>query len=630
MTFVLQKVKKALQLIGNMGWKYIFFRTAFEIKKRTGFLKKSFPIHPVFKSYYSLEQWRASAKPFFFESKEKLSFERNLSEDLKYCYKKLEDHIYPFFSNKDYKLGSNYDWVTNIESGFSYNKNLHWLDVNDYDKQAGDIKFVWEPSRFSHLYTVIRYDYHSGIDCSLKVFSEIEHWIASNNINQGPNFKCSQEISLRIMNWTFALYYFKNSPNLTPALFDKIQHYIYWQIEHVYQNINFSRIAVRNNHAITETLLLYLAGLLYPDYPNAKIWKQKGKAWFEEEIAYQIYEDGTFLQFSMNYHRVVIQLLTWAFKLSSLNNEQFKPVVYERAKLSLSFLLNAMDSQTGWLPNYGNNDGALFFKLGDTHYRNYMPQLEAFSYSLGLNVDFAKAEDANWYGLSPNKIVKSLKLELGCSRYDKGGYYIYRIEDSLSLIRCGNHKDRPAQADNLHLDIWYQGRNLLHDGGSYKYNSSSADLKYFMGTQSHNTIMLGENDQMEKGNRFIWYYWTQCERVMTSETDEAFIFEGTIKAFQQLDEGIRHTRKVKIFKHRPIWEITDHIANKPNGLALKQLWHSCYMADLQFIAINLSGEEVLPSIGQGFHSSFYGVKEACDELIFATLNDTLITTITIK
>ena len=32
---------------------------------------------------------------------------------------------------------------------------------------------------------------------------------------------------------------------------------------------------------------------------------------FEKEIDYQIYKDGTYLQFSMNYQRVVVQLLTW-------------------------------------------------------------------------------------------------------------------------------------------------------------------------------------------------------------------------------------------------------------------------------------------------------------------------------
>src|SRR5690606_31467472 len=190
-----------------------------------------------------------------------------------------------------------------------YDSNKHWLNINDFSKEAGDIKYVWEPSRFSHLYTIIRYDQQSGEDGSQLAFDEIASWINSNPINAGTNFKCSQEISLRVLNWVFALYYYQKSPHLTSSLFDKIQHYIYWQIKHVYDNINFSRIAVRNNHAITETLTLYLIGTLFPQFPGANDWRRNGKKWFEEEIAYQIHDDGTYLQFSMNYHRVVIQLL---------------------------------------------------------------------------------------------------------------------------------------------------------------------------------------------------------------------------------------------------------------------------------------------------------------------------------
>ncbi len=608
-----------------MGWRYIFFRTGFEIKKRTGLLKSKFPIKPQFKKVYDLEVWKKEAQPFFFESKETLAFETHLTEDLVLAYRNLVDFEYPFFSSLHYKLGANYDWVTNPATGYRYNPELHWLDINDYDPKAGDIKFVWEPSRFSHLYTIIRYDKHAGVDCSKQVFDEIERWIAANQINQGPNFKCSQEISLRVMNWTFALYYYKNSSFLTTTLFDKIQHYIYWQVEHVYHNINFSRIAVRNNHAITETLLLYIAGLLFPKFKEAEKWKEKGKAWFEQEIAYQIYEDGSFLQFSMNYHRVVVQLLTWALNLSAINKELFKPVVYERAKRSLSFLVHHMNANTGWLPNYGNNDGALFFKLSDAHYRDYRPQLEALSYALEMDWGYEKFEDAKWYGIN-SKGEKPVIANNGFTGFDSGGYFLYRTNESLSFIRCGNHKDRPAQADNLHLDIWYKDKNLLHDAGSYKYNADQKDLKYFMGTQSHNTVMLGDFDQMEKGARFIWYNWTQCKSVSTQETDEYFTFEGEINCFKHVEPSLVHKRKVKIYKEQAIWEIEDYILNKPKDLILKQIWHTTFPDLLSFE----SATSIDAQVTEGYFSDFYGTKTSCTEISFATMNETIKTIIKVK
>lgn len=624
-------IKKAIQMIGNMGWRYIIFRSIFEIKKRSGILKRSFPVQPKIQEHYTLTSWKNSSLPFFFGSRENLNFEWQLSEELSADYSKISAFKYPFFSSLEFDLDENYDWITNPDSKFKYDSELHWLDINDYDNKAGDIKFVWEPSRFSHIYTLIRYDKHSGVDCSERVFSEIERWIDGNKINQGPNFKCSQEISLRVMNWTFALYYYKNSPNLTEQLFNKIQHYIYWQIDHVYHNINFSRIAVRNNHAITETLLLYLAGLLYPDFPGAKKWKSEGKRWFEQEIAYQIYEDGTFLQFSMNYHRVVIQLLTWALKLSELHGDRFQDVVYDRAKKSLDFLFSCMNCSTGWLPNYGNNDGALFFKLGDAHYRDYRPQLGALSKALGVEWKYGISEDVFWYGLG-DKIEDQNVVdhpEACVSKFEKGGYYLFESEDSFSFIRCGNHKDRPAQADNLHLDLWYKDMNILHDGGTYKYNSNIDDLKYFMGTESHNTVMLDNYDQMEKGSRFIWYHWTQCENVDIYETEEFYRFNGTIKAFQHINPSIRHQRKVKIFKDGRKWEIEDLIQNKPAGLLLNQIWHTSYK-DLLSISASADNKEVAPLISNGFYSIFYGKKEACDQLTFSTTHNSITTTFTIN
>lgn len=623
------KVQRAGQLIGNMGWRYIFFRLGFELKKRTGIHKKAFPVQPAHKTFLSLDEWRRNYIPFFFKSREEIAFNLPLSKQLEKDHAQISAHNFTFFSSLEYKLGPGYDWLTNPDTGYSYNGGAHWTEINDYNQAAGDIKFVWEPSRFSHLYTFIRYDKHSGKDCSVPVFGEISNWIGANAINQGPNFKCSQEISLRMMNWIFALYYYRNSPSLTEELFDKIQHYLYWQTRHVYDNIDFSRIAVRNNHAITETLALYIVGTLFPQLPGAAKWKKDGKRWFEEEIAYQVYEDGTFLQFSMNYHRVVVQLMTWAIRLAELNDERFADVVYDRAAKSLQFLTTAMDETTGWLPNYGANDGALFFKLSDSHFRDYRPQLEALSNALGMKWPYGHYEDSDWYGLKPAEYKSDLLIQTGYRSFNKGGYHIYRSADSVSFVRCGDHKDRPSQADNLHLDIWHKGINVLHDAGSYKYNADQSNLKYFMGTRSHNTVMLDDYDQMEKGARFIWYYWTQCESVKTNETEEYFLFEGTIRAFQHINKNIRHTRKITVYKNAAIWQVEDIIDNKPPGMALTQLWHTCYPGMLKFESSTALEQTLKPAIGTGYYSSFYGKKEKCTEIEFATNENRMATRITV-
>lgn len=625
------KISKMLNLAGNMGLRYVAFRVKHEVMRRSGLLKGKFPQAPAFCQYITLQQWQQLPVKFFFDDKESLQHPKKPTPELEKRYNDLCNGKLLLFNSVLTDLGKDYDWVTNPDSGYRYDPNKHWTEIPDYSKEAGDIKYVWEKSRFSYLYDIIRYDYHFGKDCSAQVFADILSWIENNPVNCGPNYRCSQEMSLRVLNWTFALNYYRNSPALTNEVFNKMQYAIYWHLHHVYNNIDFSRIAVRNNHAITETLTLYLGGLLYPAYPGAAKWKARGKAWFEQEVGYQVYEDGTFLQYSMNYHRVVAQLLTWAITLADQNKEKFSQVVYQRGKRSFVFLRTCMNDANGYLPNYGANDGALFFRLSDADYRDYRPQLQALAAVIGTEARFTESnEDSLWYGVFENA-RKTWSPPDGIHIFPKGGYYIVREPETLTFIKCGSYKDRPQHADNLHIDIWHKGENVLLDAGSYKYNTDDATIKYFSGTASHNTVMLGDNDQMLKGGRFIWYYWTQSLRAELTGDNDCFRFEGAIKAFSWLGSGIQHKRTIVKSKYKPEWVVTDEVVNKPAGLQMRQLWHtpqhSASKIELNAVA---EGKPLQEHKGEGWQSGLYGKKEPAKERNFSTPASVITTTITLR
>ncbi|MEL6866901.1 MAG: alginate lyase family protein [Bacteroidota bacterium] len=621
-----QKFKLGREIIRNMGWKYVAFRSLHEIKCRSGWLKRQFPTAPEKEQFISLEEWRKQKAPFFFHSKTQIKGRKNPLDSLEKAYKAISAGQLLFFSAKTIDLKKDYDWLTNPDSGYQYNIQKHWTEVEDFSDKAGDIKYVWEKSRFSFLYTLIRYDYHFDVDSSEQVFAEIDSWIKANPINQGPNYKCSQEISLRVLNWTFALYYYANASALSSERFQRIMHMIYWQLEHVYQNIHFSRIAVRNNHAITETLMLYLGGLLFPFMPGAENWKHKGKTWFEKEISYQIYEDGTFLQFSHNYHRVIIQLLTWAFHLAEYNREQFTPIVYERAQKSLDYLYQCQNIQNGQLPNYGANDGALFFKLNELPYRDYRPQLNALYYYFNhqhLYNDTEVKEDAFWYTAArertsnPSFAINIQQRET--ASFSKGGYYTIRDKDSFTFIKCGSYRDRPSHADNLHVDIWFKGENILWDAGSYKYNTSLSDTLYFNGTASHNTVTLDHQDQMLKGPRFIWLYWSEAQRAELNESGDYWFFDGQIHAFKQLGINILHQRHLRKYKEQAKWMIED-VMEHSTDKAMQQRWNISSGFEQQFSikAVDENGKTLQPIYQKAWYSSLYGIKDERQAILFET------------
>jgi len=635
-TISLTALGDALQLFQNMGLRYVAFRFWFEFQKRTGILKLRFAVNPKKNVFISLKEWQNQPVHFFFKDSVIAAEINGRYSDLRQLVKRVKAFHHNrilFFSSKYFTVK---DWLTNPETGFQYDISKHWTEIPDFSKEAGDIKYVWEKSRFTFLYDLIRYDYHFGKDKSDIVFKEIESWIDANPINQGPNWKCGQEITLRILNWTFALHYYKKSSILTESLFSKIIDSIYKQMRHVAENINFSRFAVRNNHALTETLGLYLTGLLFPFFKESKVWKRRGKIWFEKEIAYQIYEDGTFLQFSMNYHRVAVQLLTWGIRLAHLNNEIWDPVVYDRARKSLHFLKTCQDQKSGHLPNYGNNDGALFFPLTDCDFRDFRAQLFALGNVLGEKSNYGTGpwqEESIWLGISENQNESETNLEnVQCSVFSKSGYYILRDQKTITFLRSGSYQNRPFQSDNLHLDIWIEGKNILRDAGSFKYNTDTKWTDYFSGTASHNTVMLGDSDQMRKGSRFIWYDWIRESDGFWKVEENKIIFEGWFTGFRQLGDNIVHKRKITKSISFSRWVIEDWIEKAPEHISMSQIWHPAadFFEEFDIKANLKNGEEIKFIKTEGWYSNSYGEKKSAQRIVFRTNERYIKTEIGIK
>lgn len=603
----------------NMGARYLVFRAIYEIRRRTGILKRQFPTTYSQFDYPPLDYWKKHPHPWLWQDRENITIEKKQSRLLEEKAKDLLAGKYLLFQAIPYKFVNLDDWVKNPKTGFTYDVQKHWTEIPDLSPEAGDIKYVWERSRFTQIHTLLRYDYHFGQDMAGPVFQEIESWIKANPLNCGPNFRCSQEISLRVFNWLGALAYYRFHPELTEKRWHIILESITGQMEHVWTNIHFSRIAVRNNHAITETLALYVFCSLFPQFPFASKWKAMGKKWFEEEITYQVYPDGSYLQFSMNYHRVVVQLLTLAIRFAEIQGENFSSVIYDRAVKSLQFLRFFQDSQSGFLPNYGANDGALFFQFTDKPFRDYTDQLAALEAALYGNTEQNKAnENAAWFGFSKKKIAESPNSLSGLMAFPDGGFAGIKEEKTITFFRCGRHKDRPSQADNLHVDIWHEGKNLFRDGGSYQYNATEAEMSYFFGSQSHNVLMINGMDQMKKGPRFIFTHWSQAKRLKTWETNDAWFLEGEIQAFGHIQSGISHKRLIKKFKNKPFWEVEDQIYGIDNQL-FELLWHPNpeLKTDGLIRVFTLEGSEVKPMEKLGWYSGLYGVKEEAPYLVYS-------------
>ena len=148
------KISLGLQLLQNMGARYVSYRLQHEFEKRFGILKKKHPINPPLKSFISLDDWRKNTASFVISERELLIFQKVKKASLKDKFERISNGDICFFSHEWKNIGTNYDWITNPDSGYRYDVSKHWSEISDLNPSNGDIKYVWEKSRFSYLLTM--------------------------------------------------------------------------------------------------------------------------------------------------------------------------------------------------------------------------------------------------------------------------------------------------------------------------------------------------------------------------------------------------------------------------------------------------------------------------------------------
>ncbi len=121
-----------------------------------------------------------------------------------------------YFSHTYYQVGFPPDWHTDPVTGIKLDSHQHWSEISD--DPGVDIKFIWEPSRFGMVYTLVRAYASTRDEKYAEAFWElIRSWAESNPPNTGPNWMDGQEAALRLMAWDFGLHAFSDSSVLNPG-----------------------------------------------------------------------------------------------------------------------------------------------------------------------------------------------------------------------------------------------------------------------------------------------------------------------------------------------------------------------------------------------------------------------------
>jgi len=344
----------------------------------------------------------------------------------------------------------------------------------------------------------------------------------------------------------------------------------------VIRHIDYA-VSQKNNHATSEAMGLMLIGQAFPELAEAAAWRATGRRVLEREIRRQVYDDGSYLQHSMNYQRVMMQGALVGMRLAELAGDSMPRDVYGMMDRCADFLQQMMEPANGRLPNYGANDSAWILPLSECDFRDYRPLIQAVHYMANRKRLFEAGpwdEDLLWlWGGGFARSAKADPPVQNSSAFDRGGYYTLRSLDSWAMIRCHTYRDRPNQIDHLHLDLWRRGRNLLCDSGSYRYFDarSPASEAYFKTSPAHNTVMLDGVEPLESVGRFLWLPWPRAKERHFEAGDSLLYFEGESLAYDRKPWNVLHRRSV-IGLDDGTWVVVDDLIGEGSH-AVALHWH---------------------------------------------------------
>lgn len=380
----------------------------------------------------------------------------------------------------------------------------HWSRVPDFSAQSGDIKAVWELSRFDWA-PQLAFAASAGRSGSAELLENlICDWSKRNPFSRGANWKCAQEASLRLLNILYAAALLKIEPQHS---FPALRRFV---AEHVLRILPTTSYAIgqQNNHATSEAAGLMVAGMWLqasqdPRWRNLAVKaERRGRRLFEKGVRALVMEDGCFAQYSVNYHRL---FLATSVALDGFRRKFGRPDFSgpTRAKLARAaeWLEALVDPISGIAPLLGANDGANVLNPGSAPYHDMRPVSQAASLAF-----------AGKRPLTPPLLLQvfpeiSPKLTSGeLASGDKPAVIIFKNERVRCILRLPTYQFRPSQADCFHLDVWIDGKPLFMDGGTVSYADTAINAE-LSGIAAHNTVVFDGHEPMPRLGRFLFGDW---------------------------------------------------------------------------------------------------------------------------
>ena len=462
-----------------------------------------------------------------------------------------------------------------------FGPRIDW-SCNPMDK--GETKTVeWNAklNRCFHFSPLINAYWQTGDDkYAHELAEQMNGWIEDNPVllfrsGNGPYHYAWETLNtgIRMHNtWPEALFRCLDSPSFTD---DIIVNIMKSTVEHVR---HLQRWPSKGNWLTAESYGVYVAGLMFPEFKDAKSWRLYAIDKLHTQLSEEVYPDGVQFELALGYN-------TWTL------NEFLG--AYETA------LLNGMDGE------FPDDYKSLLEKMYEYLMKISMPDGQGFAMNDAGNQN-VRGQLVKGYQLFPHR-GDFIHAALGGAKDFQqperesfgmhwAGHYVMRSgwtkDDHVMLMDAGPWGKGHQHEDKLTLSLYANGMLLMPDGGCTMYDHSRWRA-YQLLTRAHNTVLIDGMDQFNGRRNYYWPLPWKGDK--PADTDSRWFstrhmdfvegtYSGNYREYTDYDlqakglqpkvqQGLTHRRRVLYIKP-DIWLVHDTaMAEDDQPHTMEALYH---------------------------------------------------------
>ncbi len=504
---------------------------------------------------------------------------RELEKSVERANRFLDHHF--SFLGVSFTLPDPIPWQSDPLSLTPYPQGFY-RDIDIFtNKNAGDIKHVWEVNRLQYLIELAKTGWLTGEEkYILKIEEWLLDWVEKNPYKQGVAWASALEVGVRVTALIWTLEFYRASAQPKPRVLAALLKLIYLSGSYLYENLSiyFSPY----NHLIGEAAGLFLAGYLFPGFRDAPKWEKRAWQVLSDQIEKQFHTDGASVEQASFYHHFTLGFYLQAMAVKGLNGETVPAHMAKRVEKALEFSAY-ITKPDGDMPHLGDIDDARSIYFGDPTHWNFdawraMGAVWFTRPDLKHRLDHLP-EEAFWL-LSAAEIDKYLHLTAEAPGetalwLKESGYAVFRnhfgADGHYCHMDCGPiahgvyHDDTPSaahgHADELAIELSCFGESHLVDPGFSNYRGDFNWHSYFRSTAAHNTIEINGRSQARQGGILVWSHAPRFRQLAFLKDDYVKAFCGEHYGYEN-EAGAPVHRRYLAFVDDAFWVVLDWIYSR--------------------------------------------------------------------